>query len=474
MLLFASKNSEQVVDGATRIPLLERLQERGMIPLIRSARLHCYELSLLGDARVREMERTIAAWSESSEASLYVRGDLFCFEDYALYLIFGDEENDLAGVRAGIVYEAETTEPLKKLDAFCHNIDEALMGALTGSATGQGAHELPVWKLQERSGQVVMSRFATTENVGAKAIDGEQSLEHGRAIEVLEDEKARRLLRRIGEETSPVRVSALVANDEREANTESLINRLASVGLLRREMLVSCRKGGRALFRLPSVDALQVITASNAVCSECGSNIADEKIEELIASTDTATKLLEENSWLASRFRSVLRELGVPDSEMAANSVAGESETQMMVSVSGETFLCVLKEGDLAAAHARRALEQFNETEAEHLVIATTGKLQDEARARLREHARRRARGGSAGELILIEGMETATAELQHAFERVSNRALARELFALDASLGLSVGYMIATRFRLLQKSGALQDLAESAIGAIAGSLREI
>jgi hypothetical protein len=47
-------------------------------------------------------------------------------------------------------------------------------------------------------------------------------------------------------------------------------------------------------------------------------------------------------------------------------------------------------------------------------------------------------------------------------------------LCALDAALGLSVGHMIGTRFRLMQKSGALSDLAESAVGALAGSLREI
>ena len=44
---------------------------------------------------------------------------------------------------------------------------------------------------------------------------------------------------------------------------------------------------------------------------------------------------------------------------------------------------------------------------------------------------------------------------------------------ALDASLGLSVGFIIASRFRLMQKTGALKDLAESAVGALAGSLRE-
>ena len=49
-----------------------------------------------------------------------------------------------------------------------------------------------------------------------------------------------------------------------------------------------------------------------------------------------------------------------------------------------------------------------------------------------------------------------------------------RELYELDASAGFSVGYALAARFRLMQREGALQDLAASAAGAVAGSLREI
>jgi hypothetical protein len=108
------------------------------------------------------------------------------------------------------------------------------------------------------------------------------------------------------------------------------------------------------------------------------------------------------------------------------------------------------------------------------VVVVATGQIQDEARARLREHAQRRARSGSNVETILSEGVEEAVGELYQAFERVSQKALTGELAALDGSLGLSVGYMIAMRFRLMQRPGALTDLAESAVGALAGSLREI
>jgi hypothetical protein len=293
-----------------------------------------------------------------------------------------------------------------------------------------------------------------------------------RAVELLEDVEARRLLRRIRESQTEGSISEIVAGVENEAATVSLINRMADAGLLRREVQVSCRKKGRSLFRLPSPDALNVITASNATCSECGTAIADERIEDLVKPTEMAAELLEDGSWLASRVQASLRELGVPEKQIVTGATNEDGEAHLLVSVCNEPFLLVLRDGDVTTAQARHALARQVETEAAHLVVISSGKIQEEARERLREHERRRHRGGSDVEVILIEGVD-ATDELRQAFERVSQKVLAGELSALDTSLGLSVGFIIATRFRLMQHAGKLKDLPESAIGALAGSLRE-
>jgi len=235
---------------------------------------------------------------------------------------------------------------------------------------------------------------------------------------------------------------------------------------------VSCRKTNRSLFRLPSPDALGVITASNAMCSECGAAITDEKIEDLVKLTDTAAQLLEDSSWLTTRIYSTLREIGIPEKQIAVGPTSDEGEALMMVNVSNVPFLFVLRDGDVTVTQARHALTKQLEKDAAHMVVVASGKIQDEARVRLREHARRRARVGSDVEVILIEGVD-ASEELRRSFERVSQKSLAGELSALDASLGLSIGFIVATRFKLMQRAGALKDLAESAVGALAGSLRE-
>jgi hypothetical protein len=452
--------------------LLEKLQEKGLTPLIRATRLGCYEQALLGPDRVAEMEKAVARWTETEDDRAYVRGDVFCFEDFVLFLIFGSDEDEAAGMRAGIVYGTEMLEPGKKLDAFCRNVSDTLDSIRSTPAEG-GAGVETDWQPREARAVAPQGRFAP-ENEGddASSVGQKASAGNPRAVELLENLEARRLLRRIRESQAEGRVSEFLQDVENEAATVSLINRMADAGLLRREVQVSCRENGRSLFRLPSQDALNVITSSNATCSVCGTAIADEKIEELVKPTDAAAQLMEDGSWLASRVYASLRELGIPEMQIARAQTPEEGEAHMMVNVCNEPFLLVLRDGDVTATQARHALARQVETEAAHLVVVSSGRIQDEARVRLREHARRRARGGSDVEVILIEGVD-ATDELRLAFERVSQKVLAGELSLLDSSLGLSVGFIVATRFRLLQHTSALKDLAESAVGALAGSLRE-
>lgn len=462
MLFFTNRTSELSVDGATRLHLLDRLQDTGFTPLIRASRLASFEQALGSAEHAKEMERAIAAWTETKENSLYVRGDLFSMEDHIFYLIFGGAEDELAGMRAGIVHGRGAIDSERKLDDFCRRVSEALDAIRSTAAHEDAGVAVAEWKSYENL--VAIDDYT---NQG----DSDEGVEKPQALEALEDVQARRLLYRIEEAQEAGRVSELLVGD---TENQALFNMLAEVGLLKREVLVSCRKEGRALFRLPSIEMLTIITASSAMCSECGAALSDEKVEELVMLTDSAKALLPDSTWLVNRLRTVLKGIGVPQKSTRLLPGSGDGAVHVEVSVAYESFLFVLRDGDLSVTNAARALDKLIETEAQHLVIIVTGRIQEEARVRLREHSRRRARAGSETEVVLIEGMEAAASELQHAFERASQRALAAELCELDASLGFSAGYMVATRFRLIQRSDALRDLSESAKGALAASPGEI
>ena len=472
--------------GPPRIAVLDALQDRGLVPLIRASRLHCFEQALTSPERVGELERLVADWSDKEGDAPYVRGDVFCFDDFAHFLIFGDVGEGVAGIRAGIVYGAETDEPARKLEAFCRNVREAVEFAAS-SSDDAGLRDAAVpdrfeWRAREGGDGDELSRFsALVAGDGTPAAPsqgspwGGEAVERSRVVELLEDAVARNFLQRLSDARADGRVTETsTSGGGHEPAHEALVARLAGAGLVRREVQVSCRKDGRSLFRLPSPEALQMVTASNAVCSECGAAVADERAEELVTPTALATSMLKDGAWLSSSLRTVLVELGLPERGIEARASSGEGEAQMLAEVCGEQFLFVLRDGDFNAADARRALESEAETHSAHLVVVATGKIQDEARMRLREHARRRSRTGGGMEVVFVEGVERAPAELRQTLERVSQAALTRELYELDASAGFNVGYMLAERFRMVHRTGALQDLAASAAGSLAGSLREI
>jgi hypothetical protein len=280
----------------------------------------------------------------------------------------------------------------------------------------------------------------------------ENGRERVRAARLLDDDYTRLFLRR-AREAYAEGYHITPSSDAMAALPEFTVNRLIEAGLLQREVLVSCRKTGHTLLGLPSADALAVVTISNASCSECGAKIADESIEEVYAPTQLVSLLLEDGAWLVNRLHATLRELGIPESDIVVEPPAGDGEARMIARVCDEPFLIVLRDGELTPAFARRAINTKIETEVRHLMIVTTGAVHNEGRMSLLNFAKRLERSGDDFELLIAEGVSAAGAEIRSAFERISQRALAKHLCELDASVGLSVARLIAARFQMLQNS---------------------
>ncbi len=456
MLFVESQSLSHEIDGTRRTQLLEDLQEKNLIPLIRSARLNCFDHVLLGPERVREMETAVATWTESENCEPYVRGDLFCLNDHVFFLIF-DDKAKVPGIRAGIVYEAGTQEPFRKLDFFCRNVRELLL-AHSGAQWSGAAEDFPQWAHGKPNIADGFKRFVAKQDTDSLYTSLRKDTMSRRILAAsrLEDESARVFLRGAREAHQEGYAAKLLTEDTAEAYDFS-IERLEDVGLVEREVQVSCRKTGHALFRLPNAHALAVVTVSDATCSECGSPVADEKVEEVFAPTRLASSLLEDGSWLLSRLHFLLREMGVPESEIAVGPSEGEGHGQMMANICGEPFLVVARDGDLTPAFARWAIDLEIETEASHLVVVATGRIHNQAQVLLLNHSRSRILGGRDFELVLADGPAAAGRELRYAFERVSQRVVAEQVCDLDSSMGLSVSRVIVAKFNLLRNAEAVE-----------------
>jgi hypothetical protein len=446
MLFLESKALNHAVDADGRTKLLRGLQERGpvpLVPLIRSHRLRCFEDVLLNADHVEEMEKSLASSTESTVEEPYVRGDLFCFEDYILFLVFEDDEDAAAYVRAGIVYEARTPEPFRKLDSFCQDVRTLL--------DSQPAASFPQWETSAPAMPQGFRTFVERQDADSlyTSLRKETMSRRILAASKLEDESARVFLRTARNAHEEGYAAKLLTGQTESQHVP--IQRLEDAGLVEREVQISCRKTGHALFRLPNPHALAVVTVSDATCSECGAPVADENVEEVIAPTQLASSLLEDGSWLVSRIHFLLREMGVPEREIAVGPSEGTGYGQLMANICGEPFLIVTRDGDLTPALARWVIDLEIDTEASHLVIVATGRIHKEAGVLLQNHSRRRVSGGQDFEMIIADDAATAGRELEAALERVSQRVVAEQLCVLDNSTGFSVSRLVLTKFRLLR-----------------------
>ena len=449
MLFLETKALNHAVDAGARTRLLQQLQERGLTPLIRSTRLRVFADVLLSADRIAEVESALASWTETTIEEPFVRGDLFCFHDYVLFLVFESDDAEAGFVRAGIVYEPRTPEPFRKLDAFCEDV-RSLLQSQQSRNNGSG-HEFPQWQSGKPAMPQGFRTFVEKQDADSlyTSLRKETMSKRILAASKLEDERARVFLRTARNAHEEGYAAKLLTGNTDSAHVP--IQRLEDVGLVEREVQISCRKTGHALFRLPNPHALAVVTVSDATCSECGAPVADENVEEVIAPTQLASSLLEDGSWLVSRIHFLLREMGVPEREIAVGPSEGTGYGQMMANICGESFLIVTRDGDLTPAFARWAIDLELETEASHLVIVATGRIHREAGVLLQNHSRRRVSGGQDFEMIVADDAATAGRELERALERVSQRVVAEQLCVLDNSIGLSVSRLVLKKFQLLR-----------------------
>jgi hypothetical protein len=450
-MLFIQSNSLALApDEGERLRLLDALGERGLAPLLRGARRRLFGALAGGGgaAEAAELERACAARGGAGGRVVYTPGELFGGGDCLLALVFGAEK---AETTASVVYDLRTAEPLARLERFCRDVQEALGAIRQGTAaTRPEAPASPtLWRPRARTSQQGLARFAAIQPAeyvrAAAALRGGREL--ARASELLEARVVRDFLRRVEELRregyTPRRLLA-----EADAGGGVSVERLVEAGLLERELRVSCRKSGHALFDLPSPDSLAAVTISRARCSLCAAPVADEVVEETFSPSRLAVALLADGGWLATRVYRLVRSLGIPESDISTGPPTPHGESYLAADVCGSSFIFVSRDGDLTPAFARRAAEIVEETEATHLVAVVTGSAEDEGRLRLYEFAWRRARGGRDLDTTIVEGLDAARAEVERAFARAARRELARALFPLDAALGFPASGFVLEWFR--------------------------
>ena len=463
-MLFIQSNTQALsLTGEERLRLLDALAASGRRPLLRSARRSLFRLlveRMVGGGEVEtaasELERLCAARGGTPEGAAYAPGELFCDGDCVLALIF-DAGNAGGTMVASVVYDLDTAEPLTRLERFCREVQTAL-DSFKADAPADDAPQadLPLWRARGGRTPQGLARFVSTQPPdfvrAAAALRGGREL--ARASELLEEREVREFLRRVEELRREGFTPRRLLAEAGALGTVS-VERMLEAGLIERELRVSCRKSGHALFDLPSPDSLAAVTISRARCSLCAAPVADEVVEETFSPSRLAVALLEDGGWLANRVYRLVRSLGVPESNISTGPPTPHGESYLAADIGGNTFIVVTRDGDLTPAFARRVAEIVEDADATHLIAVVTGAADDEGRLRLYEFAWRRARGGRDLNTTVIEGLEGAREQMGRAFETAVRRELSRALFPLDAALGFNAAGFVLEWFRSLKAHAA-------------------
>jgi hypothetical protein len=446
MIFVESREVARVVPEAERPRLLDALEREGFAPLARTTRRRMIELALGPAAHTRpglraELEARLVPRSDG--AGPLHPGDLFCFPDQVLYLVFRDH-----GFTVGRLSADGLGNGGSRLDEFARLVSDALAPRPSWSAANEeGASPVAFVNGpgQNDSGALVGGAHHAPLSSGPARTAAEAEAS-GRlaASAALEDEATRGLLRRLRDVgAGPQGTSELPALPD-----GGTIERLIEAGLLRRDVRVSCRRTGHALLDLPAADSLALVTASRARCGLCAAPVADEVIAETFNPTELAAALLDGAAWLRDRVLDVLASLGLASRAVAAGEVSEHGEACLLTEVCGEQFLFFVRDGDLTTEAARRAIARASDTGAAHLFAVSTGAIEDGARMRLYEFSWRRARDGRDLGVSILEGLGRARAEIGRALDAAARRKLARELSALDTALGLSAAQLVLARLK--------------------------
>ncbi|MGA8756593.1 MAG: hypothetical protein WB611_09705 [Stellaceae bacterium] len=122
---------------------------------------------------------------------------------------------------------------------------------------------------------------------------------------------------------------------EARNQTEEIRRTLESRGLIDAEFVVVCKKSQAQIARVPSQDALQRMSDQGLRCA-CGRPIAEESVEEAVATTDLGRTLLDGSRWLTLLLLEELQQVSVPLDHTLIEQQVGGDELDCLAVVSGE------------------------------------------------------------------------------------------------------------------------------------------
>lgn len=383
---------------------------------VRESLQACYD-SLLYKVRLEYLNRlglepSACDFNGAMKTSPLMLGELYLPENGTILYVKAKRGEGM--IQAGVVTNSDTCN----VDIFFDKIREILLSVCAN---------LPAWQISEDQIPLeVEDAKVEMEPVTAEQITAAKSLV---------DRESRQLFEQI-KRAGSIFLNKIECSDR--AFMEERIHHFTDLGLLNTDYAVLCHRTGQQILRVSDKATIDESSQKAFKCFICGSPIADESIEEVLACTESGSAMLVDRAWLVILVRGIFEGMGIPCNSMSIYRSA-ELPVQIFLSINGLRYLFVLCTEAMTLDQAYLVGAHLKAYKLDSAVIISTEKITTLMRSHLEQIS-----GGT--KFNFLDNIDNISADLQKIIYDQQREYLRQQLQDLVCLTKVDVASMVLKR----------------------------
>jgi hypothetical protein len=281
------------------------------------------------------------------------------------------------------------------------------------------------------------------ENIRRNRQGSELSTDEARAVGAFAIPEVRALIRdleRVGSLTSSELPRVL--GEAQGAAVAGRLGELRDMGLIQSEYVIVCSRTGNAVLRTDDPNKLAKMAPDWMKCA-CGRSLSEERVDQVIIPTERARELNDRGRWMTTMAVASLSRIGVPREAIIVDAGANGGGTDIVLDVSGDLVLAVLKDREFNLADAYSFNAKVSRIKASEGVIVSNEGMSGDARKMVQEEmGAPRPRISDPFRVTSVDGIANFEAEINRVVERRRRQYFLRALGDLATIQGLNIGQL--------------------------------
>ncbi|MBQ7530063.1 hypothetical protein IJT10_09250 [bacterium] len=284
------------------------------------------------------------------------------------------------------------------------------------------------------------------------------------AAKALVDRESRQLFEQI-KRAGSIFLNKIECSDR--AVMEERIHHFTDLGLLNTDYAVLCHRTGQQILRVSDKATIDESSQKAFKCFICGSPIADESIEEVLACTESGSAMLSDRAWLVILVRGIFEEMGIPCNSMNIYRSA-DLPVQIFLSINGLRYLFVLCTEAMTLDQAYLVGAHLKAYKLDSAVIISTEKITTLMRSHLEQIS-------GDTKFNFLDNIDNISADLQKIIHDQQREYLRQQLQDLVCLTKVDVASMVLKRvLPVAEKESVLPSAVVDTVAHVVDTVAQI